>query len=227
MGWLQAMAKPENVAGMARYGINADRTLGISIYELRKIARRIGSDHSLALALWECGVHEGRILASYVEDPKQVTEEQAEAWAHDFDSWDVCDQVCGLFEQTGFAYRKVFEWSQREEEFVKRAAFAILAGMAVHDRAAPDAQFAQFFPVLEAQAGDGRNFVKKGVNWALRNIGKRNQSLHAEAVASAHRIAGQSSRSAHWIAADALRELTSEKSLARLAKKAPTKLQQG
>jgi 3-methyladenine DNA glycosylase AlkD len=218
MGWLQLLANPQSVAGMARFGINPYRALGISIYELRKLAKRIGVDHRLALELWEGGVHEGCILASYIEDPNSVSERQAEAWVSAFDSWDVCDQVCGLFEQTEFAYRKVTEWGWREEEFVKRAAFAILAGLAVHDRAAPDAQFARFFPLIEAQAWDERNFVKKAVNWALRNIGKRNRSLHAAAVDCARRIASQGSRSARWIAADALRELNSEKAQARLEK---------
>ncbi len=216
LGELKSRANPENVVGMARFGINTNGTLGISIYVLRDIAKQIGTNHALALELWDAGLHEAHILASYIEDPNQVTEVQMETWVMGFDSWDVCDQVCGLFEESPFAYQKVFEWSLRSEEFVKRAAFAILAGLAVHDRNAANERFEQFFTIIESQAIDNRNFVKKAVNWALRNIGKRNRRLNAGAVACAHRIAQVDSRSAHWIASDALRELTAEKTLARL-----------
>lgn len=213
---LKSRANPANVEGMARFGISTAGTLGISIVDLRRIAKQIGSDHPLALQLWGSGLHEARLLASFIDDPRQVSEEQAEAWASDFDSWDICDQVCGLFEATPFAYRKVREWSRRPEEFVKRAAFAILAGLAVHDKAAEDSRFEAYFPILAAQAVDDRNFVRKAVNWALRNIGKRNRHLNRSAVTWARRMADMESKSARWIGKDALRELTAEKTLARL-----------
>lgn len=213
---LKSQANPANVEGMARFGINTVGTLGISVVDLRRIAKQIGIDHPLALQLWRSGLHEARLLASFIDDPRQVSEEQVEAWASDFDSWDICDQVCGLFEATPFAYRKVHEWSSRSEEFVKRAAFAILAGLAVHDKAAEDRIFEDFFPILAAQASDDRNFVRKAVNWALRNIGKRNRHLNQSAVTWAQRMAGMESKSARWIGKDALRELTAAKTLARL-----------
>jgi 3-methyladenine DNA glycosylase AlkD len=213
---LKSRANPTNVAGMARYGINTSRALGISIFDLRKIAKKIGINHPLALQLWVSGLHEARLLASFIDDPDQVSEAQIETWARDFDSWDLCDQVCGLFEATPFAYGKVREWSVRPEEFVKRAAFAILPGLAVHDQNADDRLFESFFPIIAAQAHDDRNFVRKAVNWALRNIGKRSRSLNRSAVRWAQQIAGMESKSARWIGKDALRELTADKTLSRL-----------
>lgn len=213
---LQSLANAENVAGMARYGINTHNTLGISIYTLRPIAKEIGVDHDLALRLWESGIHEARILASFIDDPRQVTEEQLERWVADFDSWDVVDQVVNLFERTPFAYPKAFEWSARPEEFVKRAGFVLMAGLAVHDKKAPDERLEAFFPVIVREATDERNFVKKAVNWALRNIGKRNRALNAKAIAVAKEIQAIPARAARWIANDALRELTSAKIQARL-----------
>jgi 3-methyladenine DNA glycosylase AlkD len=215
---LSALANPDNVAGMARFAINSEKTLGISIYDLRRVAKSIGCDHQLALELWETGIHEARILASYIADPAQMTMDTLEKWAAGFDSWDVCDQVCALFAVTPFAYRLVFEWSKRTEEFIKRAAFAIIAELAWYDKSAPDDKMEQFFPLIAREAEDNRNFVKKAVNWALRNIGKRNINLNRQAIAWAHQIAAQGTRSARWIAADALRELQSEKVQARLAK---------
>ncbi len=213
---LQSLANPVNVAGMARYVINPKNTLGISIYVLRDIAKQIGRDDALADELWASGIHEARILASYIADPKITAEDRMERWAADFDSWDVCDQVCGFFEETPFAYQKAVEWGAREEEFVKRAAFAIMAGLAVHDRRAEDSQFEQFLPNIVRESGDERNYVKKAVNWALRNIGKRNRSLNEGAIATARRIQQVNSRAARWIAADALRELTAEKIQSKL-----------
>jgi 3-methyladenine DNA glycosylase AlkD len=213
---LRALANPDNVAGMARYGINTQDTLGISIYILRPIAKEIGRDHALALALWDSGVHEARILASYIDDPLQVTEAQLERWVVDFDSWDVCDQVCDLFGRTPFAYQKALEWSARNDEFVKRAAFALIAELAVHDKKAPDEKLAQFLPVIAREATDERNFVRKAVNWALRNIGKRDRHLNELAIETAQQIRQIPSKAARWIAADALRELTGEKVQARL-----------
>ncbi len=213
---LQSQANPDNLAGMARYGINTHNTLGISIYELRKIAKDIGYDHSLARALWDTGIHDARILASYIEQPEWVSAEQMESWVADFDSWDVCDQVCDLFDRTTHAYTKTFEWSTRPEEFVKRAAFALMAGLAVHDKAASDEKLAEFLPVIAREAADERNYVKKAVNWALRNLGKRNRALNALAIQTAQEIAQSPSRSARWVATDALRELSSERIQGRL-----------
>ena len=204
------MANPANVAGMARYGINPENTLGISIPALRAIAKEIGKDHDLAQELWASGVHEARILAAFIDDPKQVTEAQMEQWVADFDSWDVCDQVCGnLFDRTAYAYPKALDWSSREEEFVKRAGFALMAWLPVHDKKARDEQFEIFFPAILRASTDGRNYVRKAVNWALRNIGKRNRALNQRAVATAQKIARIDSKTAHWIASDALKELTS------------------
>jgi 3-methyladenine DNA glycosylase AlkD len=212
---LHALASPEHAAGMARFGINPYRTLGISIYDLRKIAKGIGTDHALALQLWDSGIHEARILASYIADPRQISAAQIEQCVADFDSWDVCDQVVALFSETPFAYSKVAEWAQRPETFVKRAAFALVAELAAHDKHATDEQLAQFFPLIVRASDDDRNFVKKAVNWALRNLGKRNQALNERAIATARQIQASGSRTARWIAADALRELTSPKVQAR------------
>ena len=205
---LRSLANPRNVAGMARFGINPHRTLGVTIPTLRKIARRTGKNHALALQLWKSGLHEARILAGMIDDPACVTSRQMDAWARDFDSWDVCDQCCGnLFDKTAFAYRKAAAWSGRREEFVKRAGFSLMAALAVHDKRAGDAAFIKFLALIERAANDDRNFVKKAVNWALRQIGKRNARLRRHAIASARRIHRQDSRPARWIAADALREL--------------------
>jgi len=212
---LQSLANAENVAGMARFGINPDHTLGIPIDILRKIAKEIGTDQALALQLWNSGIHEARILASYIADPRAMSEAQIEQWVTDFDSWDVCDQVVALFSKTPLAYQKVAEWSQRPEEFVKRAAFALLVALVVHDKQAPDEKLAQFFPLIVRAADDDRNFVKKAVNWALRSLGKRNRALNQQAIATARQIQELGSRPARWIAADALRELTSAKVQAR------------
>lgn len=216
MNELRALADPSAAAGMARYGIRTDAALGVSIYRLRPLAKTIGRDHELALALWETGIHEARILASFVDEPASVSDEQVERWALDFDSWDTVDQVTDLFERAGFGWSKAIEWSSREQEFVKRASFALMAGLAVHDKKAPDERFLELLPVIEREAWDDRNFVKKAVNWALRNIGKRSAALNAAAVAAAERIEAQGSRSARWIARDALRELTSDRVRDRL-----------
>ena len=208
---LKSLADPENVAGMARYGINPKNTLGVSIPRLRSMARGIGRDHELASALWGSGIHEARILAGLIDDPAMVTEAQIDRWVRDFDSWDVCDQICSnLFDKTKRAYEKAVVWSARNEEFVKRAGFVLMAALAVHDKKAPDARFKQFLPLIEREAGDERNFVKKAVNWALRQIGKRNRALNEAAKATAKKVQKMDSKSARWIAADALRELESD-----------------
>ena len=207
---LEARANPANVAGMARYGINPKNTLGVSVPALRTLAKRVGRDHSTALALWKTGIHEARSLAGLVDEPARVTEAQLERWAKDFDSWDICDGVCSnLFDKTPFAVEKAIAWSRRPEEYVKRAGFVLMAALAVHDKRAPDSLFRGFLPLIEREASDERNFVRKAVNWALRQIGKRNHALNAAAIASARRIRKIDSKAARWIAADALRELES------------------
>jgi 3-methyladenine DNA glycosylase AlkD len=214
---LKRRANPANVAGMARYGINPKGTLGVPIPSLRALARRIGRDHALALRLWRSGIHEARILASMIDDPAAVTAAQMDSWAREFDSWDVCDQVCGnLFDKTRHAPRKAVQWAAWEGEFMRRAGFALMAALAWHDQEAANGVFTAFLPVIERFAFDDRNFVRKAVNWALRNIGKRNRALHRAAVASARRIARQNSRAARWVASDALRELTSPRTIARI-----------
>jgi 3-methyladenine DNA glycosylase AlkD len=208
---LKAMENPKNVAGMARFGINSKDTLGISVVTLRKMAREVGKDHALALKLWSSGIHEARLLACFIAEPKKVSPSMMNRWAKDFDSWDVCDQCCmNLFDKTPYAYEKVKEWSQRKEEFVKRAAFALMAGLAVHDKNASNANFQRFFPIIKAAATDSRNYVKKAVNWALRQIGKRNAFLHRQAMRTAAEIAKLDSSSGRWIALDAIRELKSK-----------------
>jgi 3-methyladenine DNA glycosylase AlkD len=215
---LESLANPANVAGMARYAINVDRTFGVPIPVLRRMAKEIGTNHTLAGELWASGIHEARLLACLVDDPRAVTESQMERWVKAFDSWDVCDGVCSnLFDRTVYAYRKAFAWSARRDEFVKRAGFVLMAALAVHDKTARDADFERFFPVIVRESTDDRNFVKKAVNWALRNIGKRNRALNRKAIAVAERIGKFDSRAARWVASDALRELTSEKVRARLS----------
>lgn len=217
---LRAMADPRDAAGMARFGIRASNVLGVPVARLRPLAKEIGKDHRLALAMWELDIHEARMLAALVDDPKQVTEEQMEAWVRDFDTWDICDACCGqLFDRTPWAFLKAREWPSREEEFVRRAGFALMASLAVHDKKAPDRQFLELLPLVAAGASDDRNFVKKAVNWALRQIGKRNAELNKAAIACAEEIKGQGSRSARWIAGDALRELRGEAVQARLSRR--------
>ena len=217
---LKGMTNAENAAGMARFGINSDNTLGVSIPEIRKIARLTGRNHDLARELWKSGIHEARILACIIDEPKKVSEKQMEDWVADFDSWDVCDQCCSnLFSYTEFAYSKVVEWSASDIEFIKRAGFALIAALAVHDKKAPDAVFEKWLPVIVKGSTDERNFVKKAVNWALRQTGKRNINLNARAIETAREIQQIDSKSARWIAADALRELASEAVQQRLIAK--------
>jgi len=208
---LESLANPEAVKGMARYGINPDKTYGVSIPNLRAIAKEAGRDHALAQQLWDSGVHEARILASMVDDSKMVTEEQMESWVKDFDSWDVCDECCmNLFQNTKFAYQKAVEWSARDEDFVKRAGFVLMARLAVSDKKAEDSRFEDFLPIIKREAYDNRNFVRKAINWALRQIGKRNLNLNQIAIKTAEELQQLDSQSAKWVASDAIRELTSQ-----------------
>jgi len=210
MDEIKSKGTPNAVAGMARFGIQTGTALGVSIPQLRELAKEAGTNHDVALKLWKTGIHEARILASMIDDPAMVSEEQMEKWAADFDSWDVVDGCCGnLFDKTEFAIRKAHEWSKRKEEYVKRAGFVLMAEMAVHDKKASNKTFLDFLPVIVREAADDRNFVKKAVNWALRQIGKRNIALNSAAIKTCAEIRNADSRSAKWIAADALRELTS------------------
>ena len=201
---------------MARFGINPSGTLGISIVDLRKLAQDLGADHLLAQELWVSGIHEARILASFIDDPRLVTPAQMNRWVAAFDSWDVCDQVSGLFEQTRWARTKITAWASDDREFVKRAAFAMIAGLAVHDKSLRNRDFEAFLRLIRRAATDDRNFVRKAVNWALRSVGKRNRVLRRRAVAVAVALRRLDSPPARWVAADALRELTSKKVVDRL-----------
>lgn len=205
---LKSGGNPQDVAGMARFGINPHNTYGVRIPALRALAKEIGKNHLLALELWASGIHEARILAGMIDEPHLVTENQADKWIKDFDSWDVCDQACmNLFDKTAFAFAKAKEWSQRKEEFEKRAGFALMACLAWHEKGTKDNDFIAFFPYIKTGAADERNFVKKAVNWALRQIGKRNKNLCEKAMQLAEEIQKDDSKSAKWVAGDALKEL--------------------
>ncbi len=220
MGELQSKAKAENIDGMARFAIVGDQRMGVSVPDMRKIAKSVGKNHQLALDLWDTGVPEGMIVAGMIAEPDKLTGEQMEDWVVDINSWDICDQVCmNLFEKTPLAENKIFEWSTREGEFVKRTSYALIACLAWHDKQAVDERYINYFPLIVAGSTDERNFVKKAVNWALRNIGKRNQNLNKQAIRVANQIHEIDSKSARWIASNALRELESEKVQQRLSKK--------
>lgn len=210
---LESLKNPKNVEGMARFGIRPKtKILGIPIPELRKIAKQIGKNHKLAQELWDSKIHEARILAGYIEEADKITEKQFEKWVKDFDSWDVVDQVCSaVLDRTDFVYKKIFELAERKEEFVKRTAFTLICCLAVHNKKMPDGKFLRFFPIIKKASTDERNFVKKAVNWALRQIGKRNKTLNKQAVKLAKEIQKIDSRPAKWVAAGAIKELTSIK----------------
>ena len=208
---LKSKAKLDNLEGMARFGITGEKRLGISIPELRKMGKVIGKDHRLALGLWATKIPDAMILAALIDNPSDVTEEQTEDWVKDINSWDVCDQLCmNLLEKVPFVLKKIDQWSKREEEFVKRTSFALIACLAWHDKKAPDEFFTRFFPVIKRGAADNRNYVKKAVSWALRNIGKRNINLNKLALEEAGAIGKIDSKSTRWIASDIIRELESE-----------------
>lgn len=217
---LKQLADPGHRERMASFGIAAGRNLGVSVPKLRALAKELGKDQKLATSLWNTRIHEARLLATMLVDPAKVSGEILDRWVGEIDSWDICDGFSyGLVDKTPFAIEKVFEWTEREEEFVRRAGFAVIAGLAVHNKRAQDAMFEKCFPLILQYAGDERNFVKKAVNWALREIGKRNQTLNRKAVGVALKIQKQPSRSARWIAADALRELQSDAVQQRLGRK--------
>ncbi len=216
---LRSMKNPGNIQGMQRFGIRGKEMLGIPMPMIRKMAKDIGKDHSLAGKLWKSGIHEARLLACFVDDPEQVTEKQMEDWVKDFDSWDIVDQCCGqLFDRTRFVEKKIDEWTERKEEFVKRSGFVLMATRSVHDKGAKDREFERYFMIMKKHSTDERNFVRKAVNWALRQIGKRNISLNRKAIRAGEEIQMIDSRAARWIANDALRELRSEAVRERLQK---------
>jgi 3-methyladenine DNA glycosylase AlkD len=218
---LRTLANPKNVEGMARFGINPENSFGVPVPMLRSIAKEAGRDHELAIELWKSGCHEARIIAPLVAEPARITEKQMERWVRGFDSWDICDLCCNnLFRKTEFAHAKAQEWCTRDEEFVRRAGFVMMAVLAVHDKAAPDSRFTLYLTAIRRGATDERNFVKKAVNWALRQIGKRNLTLNRKAIEAAERIAALDSKAARWIAADALKELRGEKVQEKLRHKA-------
>jgi 3-methyladenine DNA glycosylase AlkD len=216
---LKEKARPDQLKGMARYGIVVEKRLGVSIPELRKMAKKLGKDHKTALNLWKTGIPDAQILAGMIDEPKIITEKQMEDWVKDINSWDVCDQLCAnLFEKTPLAWKKIHDWSKREEEFVKRTAYALIACLAWHDKEADDMKFIKLLPVIEFGATDERNFVKKAVSWALRNIGKRNRELNKAAIDAARKIGHINSKAARWVASDAIRELDSDVVKKRLKK---------
>ena len=208
LAYLERRGTKKNRDGMARYAIVADKVFGVSVGDIRAYAKRTGQDHALALALWKTGWYEARMLAPFVDEPSRVTPAQMDRWARDFDNWAVCDHACfHLFDKTPHAYAKARLWAARKEEFVKRAAFALIASLALHDKKGPDAPFLRFLPLIERAATDERNFVKKGVSWALRGIGHRNPAMRAAALRSAERLAASGDRTARWVGKDALRDL--------------------
>ncbi|CAG1018241.1 hypothetical protein BURC_02992 [Burkholderiaceae bacterium] len=208
---LKEQSRPAELDGMARFGMAVDRRLGVSVPALRRIGKQLGRDHALAMELWDTGIPDAQILASLVAEPQRFNARQMDAWAKSMRSWDVCDGAClNAFADSPLAWDKVAAWTGQRDEFVRRAGFALLAVLAVHDKEAPDSRFVDALRLIEAAAGDERNFVKKAVNWALRGIGKRNAALNAAAIACAERLQQIDSRAARWIAADALRELRSD-----------------
>jgi 3-methyladenine DNA glycosylase AlkD len=220
IGNLKEKSRPDQLAGMSRFRMSVENRLGVSVPELRKLAKQIGKNHQLALDLWETGIADARILASMIDMPEKLTDKQMEDWVKDFDSWDVCDQVCmNLFDKHPLAWKKIGEWANREEEFVKRAGYTLIACLALHDKKAKDDQFIQYIPIIKDGVDDDRNFVKKAVSWALRNIGKRNRHLNQIALQTAKDISQIDSKTANWIAKDVTKDLTSAPTKRRLTKK--------
>lgn len=221
MQWLERQGSRRNVEGMARYGIVAERAFGVSMGTLQSLSKRLGKDHALSLALWKSGWYEARLLAALVGDPDRVTRRQMNAWAAGFENWADCDTVCfKLFDRTPFAWEKARQWAKSPRELVKRGGFVLMACLALHDKTAPDRSFLSFLPEIEKGAHDERNFVKKGVSWALRSIGRRNLTLNAATLELAKRLAQSEEAACRWVGKDALRELASPKVRAQLARRA-------
>lgn len=220
LAWLERRGSKRNRDGMARYAIVAPKVFGVSVGTLRQLGKKIGTDPKLAADLWKSGWYEARMLVPFIDDPAAITPAEMDRRARDFDNWAVCDASCfHLFDKSPHAWRKIEQWSRRRPEFIKRAAFALLASVAQHDKSAPDAPFLTSLTWIERAAADERNFVKKGVNWALRGIGERNQRLNAAAVETAHRLAASPLSSARWIGKDALRQWATPAARARLARR--------
>jgi 3-methyladenine DNA glycosylase AlkD len=220
---LASLDSEENRVGMARFGIRADRAFGVPNAVLHPLAKAIGRDHERAQALWASGWREARLLASFTDEPRRVTFEQALAWANDFDSWEIVDHAADLFADAPDAAALIETFAADEREFVRRAAFAMIAWTSTHHKKAPDERFLAFLPLIERHATDNRNYVRKAVNWALRQIGKRSPALHAPALALAQKLAASADRTARWIGSDAVRELTDEKTLERIARRTPAR----
>jgi 3-methyladenine DNA glycosylase AlkD len=217
LNWLKKHSSTATREGMARYGIPADNASGVSVADIRRLAKQVGRDHRLALALWETGSYEARMLTPFIDEPTRVTPAQMDCWARDFDSWAICDALCfHLFDKTPHAWSKIAKWSDARAEFVRRAAFALLASVALHDKTAPDKPFLDSLFLIERAATDDRNFVKKAVSWALRGIGKRNPKLHAAAVRLAGRLAASPDPTVRWIGKDVLRDLATPATRRRL-----------
>lgn len=218
--WLSRNGRRRTVEGMTRFGIQARQAYGVTMAQLLGLKRRIGKDHALALELWESGWYEARLLAALVGEPERLTRRQMNAWAAGFENWADCDTACfHLFDKSPFAWDKARQWAGSRREFVKRGGFALMASLALHDKAAADAKFLAFLPLVEGGARDERNFVRKGVSWALRAIGRRNRALNAAALAVARRLADSEAAAPRWVGKDALRDLASAKVAARLARK--------
>ena len=206
---LRELSTQHDLDNMPRFGITAPKAFGVSVANIRKIAKSLGRDHDLAAALWETGWYEARMLSSFVDEPARVTPSQMDRWCRDFDNWGICDTLCfHLFDRTPHAWAKVEKWSGARAEFVKRAAFALLASLALHDKKTPDAPFLASLPLIEQAADDDRNFVKKGVNWALRSVGRRNPTLRAASIDLSQRLVESPEPAARWVGRDALKELT-------------------
>jgi len=219
---LKKLSDPKVLECMSRYGINTSKALGVPIPKIRFLAKEIGKNHELALDLWDIDFHETKFLASMIDDPKMLTSQQMENWVRDFDSWDVCDQTCNnLFRKSPLAYNKSFDWCKRDEEFVKRAGYVLIAVLAVHDKTRNDEDFLNFMPVIYNGSRDERIYVKKAVNWALRQIGKRSLILNKKAIECAIDISKMDFKSSRWIATDALRELKNPKIIGRIKKSNP------
>jgi len=218
LAWLETTGRQSVRDGMARFAIPSEHAFGIPVGTLRQRAKKLGRDHELSLSLWKSRHYEARMLATFVDDPSLVTSEQMDAWCRDFDNWAICDTACfHLFDRTPHAWKKLAAWAKSKDEFVRRAAFALLASLSVHDKLAEDALFERGLELVERAAEDERNFVKKAVNWALRSVGKRNAALHAKAVAVSERLAASQNPTARWCGKDALRELSGASVARRLA----------
>lgn len=216
---LKVLSTPEHFAKMSHFGINDVKALGVKVPLLRQLAKKIGKSHGLAFDLWATEIHEARLLAGMIEIPSLITESQFDSWVSDFDSWDLCDSVCDVLMKTPFVLQKIDQYSNQEQVFVKRTAFTLMCKLAFHDKKAGNDLFCHFYSLIEQQAWDDRNFVRKAVNWALRQIGKRNEYLRLEAITVAGRIYEQNTKSSRWIANDAIRELTDSKVVLRVRSK--------